>query len=117
MMDTNILFTVLADTTRRQLLTHLLQHGESCVCELYATLDMSQPKVSRHLAILREAELVSTRRAGTWVHYRINPALPDWAQMTLTQMATAMALEVPDCSSDTNIACCSSLMLTATQEQ
>lgn len=105
-MDTNTLFTVLADTTRRQLLTHLLQHGESCVCELYATLDMSQPKVSRHLAVLREAELVSTRRSGTWVHYRINPALPDWAQMTLTQMATAIALEASACSNDINNTCC-----------
>lgn len=106
MMDTNSLFTALADPTRRQLLTHLLERGESCVCELYATLDMSQPKVSRHLAILREAELVSTRRAGTWVHYRINPALPEWAQMTLAHMAAAMAQEASACSNDTNTPCC-----------
>lgn len=100
MIDTHTLFTVLVDATRRQILVHLLQSGESCVCQLYSTLDMSQPKVSRHLAVLREAGLVSSQRSGTWIHYRINPALPHWVQVILSQMATGLTLEVSVCASN-----------------
>jgi ArsR family transcriptional regulator len=100
MIDTNTLFTVLADATRRQILVHLMHAGESCVCNLYGTLDMSQPKISRHLAVLREAGLVSTQRSGTWVHYRINPDIPRWVQTILTQIATGLTQEASVCTSD-----------------
>jgi len=47
---------------------------------------MSQPKASRHLAVLREAKLVITRRNGKWMHYRINPDMPLWCYRILEAM-------------------------------
>ena len=69
----------LADGTRLRILNLLLERGELCVCELTGALEMAQPKVSRHLAILREAGVVQDRREGLWIHYRIHPELPLWA--------------------------------------
>ncbi|MCG9695506.1 metalloregulator ArsR/SmtB family transcription factor [Shewanella sp. Isolate11] len=79
------LFKALSEETR--LLSLLLIHsqGELCVCELMHALDESQPKVSRHLAQLRKAELLSDRRQGQWVFYRINPALPQWSANIIEQ--------------------------------
>jgi ArsR family transcriptional regulator, arsenate/arsenite/antimonite-responsive transcriptional repressor len=64
------LFKALADATRLRILGLLLT-GEVCVCHLHESLKMPQPKVSRHLAYLRNAGLVETRRDGLWVHYRM----------------------------------------------
>lgn len=66
------LFKALADGTRLAIVA-LLAHGELCVCHLQAALGLSQPNVSRHLAILRSAGIVADRREGTWVHYRLRP--------------------------------------------
>jgi ArsR family transcriptional regulator len=63
------LFRTLSDPTRLRLL-NLLACGETCVCELTGTLRVVQPKVSRHLAHLKRAGLVETRRDGKWMHYR-----------------------------------------------
>jgi ArsR family transcriptional regulator len=78
--DTNfnieILFKALADPTRRRLI-QLLGDEEVCVCSFVETLQTHQSKVSRHLAYLRRAGLVSTRREGKRVHYRlVNPSNP-----------------------------------------
>lgn len=86
-METETLFHALSDATRREILVELIQRGECCVCHLYEALDMPQPRVSRHLAVLREAEVVQTRREGLWVHYSLNPDLPDWANTVLKGMA------------------------------
>jgi ArsR family transcriptional regulator len=64
------LFRALADATRLRILG-LLSTGEVCVCHIHESLQMSQPKVSRHLAYLRRAGLVDTRRQGLWVYYRL----------------------------------------------
>jgi ArsR family transcriptional regulator len=64
------LFQALGDRTRLRILALLLT-GEVCVCDIHESLDLPQPKVSRHLAYLRRAGLVETRRAGLWVHYRL----------------------------------------------
>ena len=63
------LFKALADETRLRILGLLLA-GEVCVCDIHESLKLPQPKVSRHLAYLRKAGLVLTRRDGLWVHYR-----------------------------------------------
>jgi ArsR family transcriptional regulator len=63
------LFKILADPTRLRLL-NLLACGETCVCELTDTLRVVQPKVSRHLALLRRVGLVEASREGKWIHYR-----------------------------------------------
>src|SRR5207248_1507170 len=64
------LFQALGDATRLRILGLLLA-GEICVCDIHETLRISQPKASRHLAYLRRAGLVATRRQGLWVHYRL----------------------------------------------
>lgn len=60
----------LADGTRLRILG-LLATGEVCVCDIHDSLKVSQPKASRHLAYLRRAGLVTTRRDGLWVHYKL----------------------------------------------
>jgi ArsR family transcriptional regulator, arsenate/arsenite/antimonite-responsive transcriptional repressor len=66
----------LADGTRLRILG-LLLGGEVCVCDIHDSLKISQPKTSRHLAYLRRAGLVTTRREGLWVHYSLaRPAEP-----------------------------------------
>lgn len=64
------LFKALADVTRLRILGLLLT-GEVCVCDIHESLKIPQPKASRHLAYLRNAGLVETRRQGLWIHYRI----------------------------------------------
>ncbi len=64
------LFRAFADPTRLRLL-NLLIEGELCVCDLCELLDEIQPKVSRHLAYLRRAGLVSVRQNGKWKHYSV----------------------------------------------
>ena len=64
------LFKALADATRLRILGLLLT-GEVCVCHIHESLRIPQPKASRHLAYLRRAGLVDTRRDGLWVHYRL----------------------------------------------
>jgi ArsR family transcriptional regulator len=63
-------FRALADSTRLRLL-HLMHGREICVCYLVEVLNVSQPKISRHLAYLRRAGLVLARREGKWMHYRL----------------------------------------------
>ena len=68
----------LADPTRVRILS-ALRRGELCVCDLCSATAESQPKVSRHMALLRESGLVSDRREGKWVYYRLSPTMPAWA--------------------------------------
>ena len=84
-------FEALADPIRRRILVLLLEADERCVCDLHETLDASQPKVSRHLAVLREVGLVLARRDGVWMRYRIHPQLPAWALRVLIHMKDGMA--------------------------
>jgi ArsR family transcriptional regulator len=63
-------FAALADRTRLRLL-NLMSEGEVCVCFFVEVLDEPQPKISRHLAMLRKAGLVSARREAKWMHYSI----------------------------------------------
>jgi ArsR family transcriptional regulator len=68
--DMEMLFKALADGTRLRILGLLLA-GEVCVCGIQDSLKSPQSKVSRHLAYLRRARLVETRRDGLWIHYRL----------------------------------------------
>jgi len=77
----------LADETRLKSLLLIHMEGELCVCELMAALDEAQPKISRHLALLRSDKILLDRRQGQWVYYRLNPDLPDWAIAVLAQTA------------------------------
>jgi ArsR family transcriptional regulator, arsenate/arsenite/antimonite-responsive transcriptional repressor len=65
-----LLFKALADRTRLRVI-NLIGDDEVCVCFFVEVLKTNQPKISRHLAYLRRAGLVSTRREGKWMHYRL----------------------------------------------
>src|SRR6266550_8409458 len=65
-----LLFKALADSTRLRLI-NLIGDDEVCVCFFVEVLKINQPKISRHLAYLRRAGVVSARREGKWIHYRL----------------------------------------------
>lgn len=77
------LFKCLSDDTRLQLVLMIMAEQEMCVCELTHALDESQPKISRHLALLRQHGLLADRREGQWVYYRLSPALDAGARAVL----------------------------------
>lgn len=79
-MKPESLFNILSDPTRLRALMLIQSEGEVCVCELTYALRASQPKISRHLALMRDAGIVESRREGTWMHYQLSPSLPDWAR-------------------------------------
>lgn len=68
-------FKALGDPTRVAIVNRLGSTPEVCVCDLTAAFDLSQPTVSHHLRILREAGLVEAERRGTWAYYRLRPQL------------------------------------------
>lgn len=69
--DAAVLFKALADPHRLTILATLARaNGEVCVCDFTDGLPLNQPAVSHHLRILREADLVTCERRGTWVYYR-----------------------------------------------
>ena len=75
------LFQAFADRTRLRLL-NLMAGGEVCVCFFVEVLGEGQPKISRHLAYLRRAGVVATRRQGKWMHYAIvRPADAEMARV------------------------------------
>src|ERR1700746_165626 len=66
-------FRALSDPTRVALVNRLASTEEGCVCDLNAAFDLSQPTISHHLKVLREAGLVESSRRGTWAYYRLVP--------------------------------------------
>lgn len=86
-LDPLRLFKCLGDETRLMLTLLIHREGELCVCEMTQALDLSQPKVSRHLAQLRRGGLLDDRREGQWVYYRLATDLPDWAMAVLAAAA------------------------------
>ena len=77
-------FKALADPTRVAILSMLSAEDEVCVCVLTDELELSQPTVSHHLRILREAGLVQATRRGTWAFYRIVPEALDALRSALS---------------------------------
>ncbi len=80
------MFKALGDPVRLRLLSIVASHdgGEACVCELSPAFDLSQPTISHHLRVLREAGLLQCERRGTWVYYWVVPA-------ALAQLAAVLA--------------------------
>lgn len=74
------LLTLLSDETRLRCLVLLHKEGELCVCEISEILESIQPKISRHLALMRNSKLISFERRGQWVYYSLNQSLPVWAK-------------------------------------
>ena len=76
-------FKCLSDATRLDILKLVMAKQNVCVCELAEQLELSQPKISRHLALLRNLSILLDQRQGQWVYYRLNPNLPEWANEVL----------------------------------
>ena len=77
-------FKALSDPVRLRLLSLVASHqgGEACVCDLTGEFDVSQPTISHHLKVLREAGLLTSERRASWVYYRVRPgALAVLAQL------------------------------------
>ena len=89
-------YKCLSEETRLRCLLLIQSEDELCVCELMEALNESQPKVSRHLAQLRNCGLLTDRRQGQWVFYSINQALPEWMHTVLTETLTNNALFIKD---------------------
>jgi ArsR family transcriptional regulator len=106
-VDMELFFLALADRTRLRLLS-LIGEDEVCVCFFVEVLKTNQPKISRHLAYLRRANLVSARRQGKWMHYRITPPTESHARRIFEQVR-AWLREDPDMQKDrarlTSICC------------
>lgn len=77
------LFHALSDPVRLEVLD-LLTHGEHCVCELTTALGIAQSRLSFHLKVLKDAELIRDRRGGRWTYYAIAIDAFDEAAATLT---------------------------------
>ena len=86
-MDQTDFFKCLSDPTRLNILKMVMVKDNVCVCEMTAGLDLSQPKISRHLALLRNLSILLDQRKGQWVYYRLNPDLPIWAVDVLNIIA------------------------------
>lgn len=78
-------FKALGDPIRLRLVSLIGAHqgGEACVCDLTAAFDLTQPTISHHLKVLREAGIITSERRGTWVYYRLLPG-------TLQRMAALL---------------------------
>ncbi len=83
-------FKCLSDNTRLRCITLLQSEGKLCVCELTVALALSQPKISRHLASLRQNGLLLDSKEGLWVYYQINQNLPLWAKSLLSETLTTV---------------------------
>lgn len=88
--DRELFFRALADSTRLRII-NLIGDQEVCVCFFVEILKTNQPKISRHLAYLRRAGIVATRREGIWVHYRISTPKDENAAKVLTEVREWLA--------------------------
>lgn len=91
-VDLETLLRALADRTRLRLL-NLLRDQEVCVCFFVEALKTSQPKISRHLAYLRNSGLVTARREGLWMHYRIVPPENPAERKVLQQVLASLQFD------------------------
>ena len=82
-------FKCLSDETRLYAMLLILVEGELCVCELMEAMNNSQPKISRHLAQLRNCGLLDDARRGQWVFYSLAKNLPKWAKNVLDTICNA----------------------------
>jgi DNA-binding transcriptional ArsR family regulator len=97
MMAINSVFKALADPTRREIL-RLLSRGERTAGELASSFDMTKPSMSHHFAILKEADLVSSRREGQQIYYTLNTTV---LEDVLTRLWDHLGLKNSEGSSQT----------------
>jgi ArsR family transcriptional regulator len=115
--DLALLFAALADRTRLRLL-NLMDGKEVCVCYFVEILGQSQPKISRHLAYLRRAGIVTARREGKWMHYKIVPPKHAGAAQILSETLSVLRVDssMQADLSRLNKACCATATVSALLE-
>lgn len=104
------MFRAFSNRTRLRIL-NLLRSGELCVCDLVRVIGAPQPTVSRHLAYLRKARLVTARKEGLWMYYQLAKARNDFHRKLLECLECCFTAEVPELARDMNAlrkACCDS---------
>lgn len=113
----DLVFRAFSDRTRLRILNLLQGKEELCVCDIIRVIGAPQAKISRHLAYLRRAGLVSGRKEGLWVHYRLLPASNGFHKKMLECLACCL-VDVPelkrdqaklskcDCKADQANGCC-----------
>lgn len=86
-VDLARVFKALGDPVRLRLLSMIASRagGEVCVCDLTPAFDVSQPTISHHLKLLKQAGLIDSERRGTWVYYRLLPEMTDRLAAILTR--------------------------------
>ena len=84
-------FRALAHPIRLELIAHVAARGPLCVCHLEDALPYTQPKISKHLAVLRQAGLLRSRREGSWVYYTVDSEALDAARDFIDQLETSLA--------------------------
>lgn len=92
------MFRAFSDRTRLRIL-HILRGGELCVCDIVDALNVPQPKASRHLAYLRRAGLVLSRRQEQWTYYRLAPARTKFHEQLLKCLGCCFQ-DVPELAKD-----------------
>lgn len=90
MIAASDIFSSLADSIRLRCLALIAARNELCVCELVAALELPQPKISRHLAVLKKAGLLRDRRDAQWVLYSIASDIPAWVRAAIDAATEAM---------------------------
>ncbi|MBW7875525.1 MAG: metalloregulator ArsR/SmtB family transcription factor [Candidatus Cloacimonetes bacterium] len=88
------LIKCLADESRLNCLKLIMLRGEQSVGDLTQTLNLPQPRVSRHLAQLRLQKVLLDRRQGQWVYYGLHPELPRWAKDLIQTAVTPLKLDI-----------------------
>ncbi len=96
MLDTSRFLKDLSDSTRLRATLLIRRETELCVCELVTALQLSQPKISRHLAQLRKGGVLQDSRRGQWVYYALSADLPVWAVAILSNLDEAHASDLAE---------------------
>ncbi|MBD1566250.1 metalloregulator ArsR/SmtB family transcription factor [Vibrio sp. SA48] len=86
-------FKMLSDETRLRCLLLIAREGRLCVCELTGALQQSQPKISRHLALLRQSGVLVDERRGQWVYYQVSNQLPGWLRKVIEGLKNSNCLQ------------------------
>lgn len=99
--DFTKILKVLADSTRLMMLKQM-QAGEQCACSFVDCFDISQPAISRHLKMMRQAGLLLERRDKQWIHYRLNETSPFYS--TVIELLDKVEIAESHCECETDCA-------------
>lgn len=99
METTQPFYDSLREPYARRVIFLLMHANELCVCEFVHILQIPQPRISRYLSTLRDAEVVSTRRVGNWIFYRLVEGLPPW-QARILELAAVGESSTAESQSD-----------------